>query len=197
MMQPSEATQAYKQQILRSGVAIQLVILGKDAFPQESTGIAFCKETWAGQANHTCSGRYVLEALGVDWRAEQARGGDPIKLFHALRDVGVVFFNACYAKPEGKQFAKSTHEQAIKAGYAFNREILEAAPRVILCGQAELMRWAHPIIDSKYKAYVHPSQLNGISRHEKLRNAWAETWGTPASLESDWPTKPAGISLLK
>ncbi|OOG54636.1 hypothetical protein B0E47_11210 [Rhodanobacter sp. B05] len=196
-MQPSEATQAYKQQILQSGVAIQLVILGKDAFPQEPTGIAFCKETWAGQANHTCSGRYVLEALGVDWRAEQARGGDPIKLFHALRDVGVVFFNACYVKPDGKQFAKSTHEQAIKVGYAFNQEILETTPRIILCGQAQLMRWAHPIIDDKYKTYVHPSQLNGISPHPKVRIAWAETWGNPGSLERDWPTKPAGIALLK
>lgn len=148
-MHPSSATQQYKRRILESGVPIQLVILGKDAFPQGAIGIAFCKEKWDGQASHTCSGRYVLEALGVDWRAEQAKGGDPVVLFEALRDAGVVFFNACYLKPDKTRFTKKTHDVAIKAAYAFNREILEAADEVILCGQAELMRWAYRFSDEK------------------------------------------------
>jgi hypothetical protein len=65
---PFERTQEYIASI--DVASVQLVILGKDAYPTDPTGVAFCKPTWGAMKHGNCSGRFVLEALGVNWEAE-------------------------------------------------------------------------------------------------------------------------------
>jgi len=192
-MRPTAAIQDYKRSIMARNGPLQLVILGKDAYPSDPTGIAFCKETWPGQANHSCSGRYVLEALGVDWQAERMRCQTPADLFRKLAAAGVVFFNACYAPPNGKRFSKATHRRALEEGYGFNREILEAAPLVVRCGEARLMDWVVTAGEAKYWDVVHPDVRNSFNRWTKER--WATTWGRSGSLAHTWPNKPSNIHL--
>lgn len=53
-------------EILKKKRNFSLIIMGKDPFPTDPIGIPFCKKTWDEQLGVVCSGRYVLESLGMD-----------------------------------------------------------------------------------------------------------------------------------
>ena len=191
-MEPSAATVQYKHAAMSSGVSIQLLMLGKDN-PNGSTGIVFCRQTWAEQTHRTCPGRYVLEALGVDWRIESERSAAPMELFYKLMRAGVVFLSPCYAPATGKPLDRLTYRIALDVGDVFNREIVNAASVVIRCGEATLMERVKPAISPKCRDEVHPDIRNSFNRWTKER--WAAAWGTPCSLAWAWPVKPNDIQL--
>ena len=138
-MEPSAATVQYKHAAMSSGVSIQLLMLGKDN-PNGSTGIVFCRQTWAEQTHRTCPGRYVLEALGVDWRIESERSAAPMELFYKLMRAGVVFLSPCYAPATGKPLDRLTYRIALDVGDVFNREILNPASVVSVVARPRLWK---------------------------------------------------------
>ena len=177
---------------------VQLVILGKDAYPTDSTGVAFCKPTWGAQIKPNCSGLFVLQALGVDYAAEKQRVPErpPLDLFERLAHSGVVFLNASYSTEVGKRFTKTANLPKLTEAYGVNKAIIGAAKNVIRCGEARRMDWV-PDSDTekKYFDVVHPDKRNSFNKWTKDR--WGKLWATPGSLAAYWPNKPNNIILTK
>ena len=175
---------------------VQLVILGKDAYPTDATGVAFCKSTWEAQTAPNCSGLYVLQALGVDCAAEKRREIErkPLDLFNRLAQSGVAFLNASYSSPLGKRFSIKANLGALVEAYELNKAIIEVARTVIRCGEARRMDWV-PGSDTEMKYFdvVHPDKRNSFNKCTKDR--WNKLWGAPGSLAAYWPNKPKNIVL--
>lgn len=177
---------------------VRLVIMGKDPYPESATGIAFCKPDWPALMADNCSGRYVLQALGINLTVESASGQlPPHDLFKRLAQAGVVFLNASYSEDVGKRFTKARKLDALREAYDLNKPIITAAKTVIRCGEAFRMDWA---LDSKEEKrqfcdVVHPDKRNSYNSHTKVR--WAQLWGTPSSLSKTWSGATRSIALLK
>jgi hypothetical protein len=196
-MTPIERTRDYVESIELKRV--RLVIMGKDLYPKSATGIAFCKPDWPALMAENCSGRYVLQALGINLTVEGASGQPPPHdLFKRLAQAGVVFLNASYSEDVGERFTKALKLGALRdAYYDLNKPILTAAKTVIRCGEARRMDWA---LDSKEEKrqfcdVVHPDKRNSYNSHTKVR--WAQLWGTPGSLSKTWSGTTSSIALAK
>lgn len=194
-MTPIECTRDYVKSIELERV--RLVILGKDAYPKSGTGIAFCKPDWPALMADNCSGRYVLQALGINLTVESASGQPPHDLFKRLAQAGVVFLNASYSEDVGERFTKARKLDALRKAYDLNKPIITAAKTVIRCGEAFRMDWA---LDSKevkrqFCDVVHPDKRNSYNSHTKVR--WAQLWGTLGSLSKTWSGATRSIALLK
>ncbi len=141
-MRPPSSTLRYLDGVSSTG--LQLAVVGKDPFPSNATGIAFCKPAWDQQLAENCSGRHVLLSLGFDPSATQAEYATPSLLFERLRTVGIVFLNASYIYV-GTPIRKAKHLAHLQHAYQVNKVILEAAKAVLYCGEASKMRWVAPI----------------------------------------------------
>jgi hypothetical protein len=184
-MTPFERTQQYIASI--DLALVQLVILGKDAYPTDPTGVAFCKTTWDAMTRGNCSGRHVLEALGVNWKAEEHRQPEhlPPDLFKRLARAGVVFLNASYLPAKGGRFTRRADLDALTTAYKLNSSILSAATTVIRCGEAKRMDWVPDVKpEGKFRDVVHPGIRNRNSKYKK--DEWDVLWGKTGSLASKW-----------
>jgi len=193
-MTPIERTREYIASI--DLTKVQLVILGKDAYPTEPTGVAFCKQDWKALTAGNCSGLYVLQALGVDWAAEERRQPErlPPDLFERLAISGVVFLNASYSADVGGRFTLRDDLNALVEAYELNRSILAVAKTVIRCGEAKRMDWVPDVEpEAKYQNVVHPDKRNSTNRH--VKKDWNALWGNPGSLAGAWPVKSDNISV--
>lgn len=196
-MTPIERTREYVESIELKQV--RLVIMGKDPYPKSATGIAFCKPDWPALMAENCSGRYVLQALGINLAVESASGQPPPHdLFRRLAQAGVVFLNASYSEDVGERFTKARKLRALRDAYHdLNKPIIHAAKTVIRCGEACRMDWA---LDGKEEKrqfcdVVHPDKRNSYNSYTKAR--WTQLWGTPGSLSQTWPGATSSIALLK
>jgi len=195
-MTPIELARVYVASINLDRV--QMVILGKDAYPTDPTGVAFCKPTWKALTDGNCSGLYVLQALGVDLAAEEQRQPEqlPPNLFERLGGAGVAFLNASYSPAVGGRFTRRDDLSALAEAYDLNRPILSVAKSVIRCGEAKLMDWVAEEDSAKiYWDVVHPAKRNSSNKY--IKKDWSEIWGTPRSLAGFWPGESSGIALLK
>ncbi len=113
---------------------ISLVIMGKDPFPSGATGIPFCKEDWDEQTKLTCSGRTVLDSLGIDLECAKENFNSPSLLFEALRKEGILFLNASYRFIGGRIRKRDPqHQSYLEEALNINIPILSAAQNIILC----------------------------------------------------------------
>lgn len=179
-MQISQATIRYMGGIPKA--ALQLVIIGKDPFPSDATGIPFCKPTWEQQMAWNCSGLYVLLSLGLDLVSIQEIHPTPASLFESLRAEGIVFLNASYAYLGKKKITQSRHIQQLKAAHELNKNIIQSASAVIYCGEASKIKWIDPIERTGSHYVVHPDVRNKNRRITFSR--WHKWWSPNALVDS-------------
>jgi len=157
---------------------IHLVIVGKDPFPKDPTGIPFCKSEWDAQVVRNGSGYFVLSALGFELSLDRlsAQKLKPQELFLELAKAGVVFLNASYVLPGEGRFDKEARSEAFK----INEPFLTKATHVICCGKAKTI----PKIDGRdYCCVIHPDPRNRTKQATKER--WKKAW-QPGALSWRW-----------
>lgn len=156
---------------------LRLAIVGKDPFPSDATNIPFCKSDWKMQTERTCSGRILLEALGVDLSAARERFTNPAELFAELRGNGIVVLNSSYVYLGERPISRHDMNRLI-AAHEINDGILARTETVLLCGQAKRVRWITPLPDAL--EVCHPSLQNSVHPSEAVRRAWHHTWAPGA-----------------
>lgn len=147
-----------------------LTVVGKDPFPQAAIGIPFAKPTWEEQLRHNCSGRHVLNALGLDLTALPDQYTDPKALFMRLAAQGVVFLNLSYHFLNGP-VRKRRHQLELESAARINSPILDASNAILLCGEAKKNVW-YDGRRCQAECVCHPD-----IRNRRLGNAWEDVWG--------------------
>lgn len=107
----------YKRLAIRKKA--KYLILGNDKFPNQATGIAFCKESWTELTKKNCSGFYLLQSLGI--KIDQARRKYPdgaSDLFCLMLNCGLLCWNV---KELGSLFNLGLPNKSIK--------VLSVAPK--------------------------------------------------------------------
>ncbi|MDD4220522.1 MAG: hypothetical protein PHR10_10125 [Sphaerochaetaceae bacterium] len=166
---------------------IEKIIMGKDPYPEDPTGIPFCKNAWNAVFQNNCSGRYVLSALGYK-RKEILEGkyGCPADFFKYLAGKkGIVFLNMSYHYIGGS-LRKKEHEGYIEEARATNMPIMEKAKSIFICGAAGKLPWIAStwiaLKGVKVINVVHPDVRNRSSKYQSVRDEWKKNWGTKSSL---------------
>lgn len=166
--------EAIHHRIDRAG-ALELTIMGKDPYPGARTHIPFCKPDWAAMEEHTCSGLFVLQSLGIDLARTKARHSLPEDLFVWLvEEHGIAFLNLSYHFL-GEVARKGKHQAELRAAELRNRTALGASKNVLLLGEAAKHRW-YGVRPAHCLNVVHPDNRNRITRCTKTRQAWASWW---------------------
>jgi len=127
------------QKIINNVTSINIVIMGKDPYPNESVGIPFCKPTWDSMLADSCSGRHVLNSLSIDLLSYEKDSlveiyKTPIDLFIELVDKGIVFLNLS-SDFIGGPIRKKNHKKQLKKTLSINAPILEKSDHIICCGE--------------------------------------------------------------
>lgn len=170
---------------------IHLVIMGKDPFPTDSTGIPFCKPDWKKQKKGKGAGYYVLRSVcGEDvfeeeWQKKQY--DEPQKLFEALGREGLVFLNASYVLLEGKN-----QRQLLEASFEINEFFLRCAEHVVICGKKAETLYSYNKekygVKKSWQHVVHPCGMSKGNKKENSRGKeigkeWQEWWGTGGAIK--------------
>lgn len=167
--------------------ALQLVIVGKDPFPHDPTGIPFCKRDWTEQWRHNCSGGHVLRALGVNQQAASHAYQHPCHLFFDLCKAGIVFLNASYTLLKGLSGEKRL--ACLDSAKSINLPIIGRAKQVLYCGEAGSF-YGQSGWSPNETAVIHPDIRNSWSRHSKVKEGWRACWSKGQLLEKYHLTLP-------
>lgn len=152
---------------------LQLVIVGKDPYPKDATGVPFCKPCWDSQTAANCSGRYVLESLGIDPEDDELHKAYPTPkhIFDELCVQGVVFLNACFDLIDGP-ITKRDHSQMLQDAYEVNESYLAVPQKVVYCGEAKKICWINEGL-VVHRA-MHPDFRN--KNHKDRSDRWRKWW---------------------
>jgi hypothetical protein len=184
--------------------SLQLVIVGKDPYPNDATDIPFLKTRMDALFKPNCSGGIVLKAIGYDPDHLRKKYKDDeegtLKLFLDLRDEGIVFLNALYRTDReefGRKIGKADLAGLKEAYEKYNKPVLHKARRVIYCGAAKKVpQWikeAPQVNDKNIHAVPHPDKRNGYSRYREVREKY-EKWWSPRALQ-EWNLElPEGVT---
>lgn len=151
---------------------LKLVIVGKDPFPKNPTGIPFCKFSWDEQLMDNNSGFHALRSLGINLDYAKSNYINPQKLFHKICSQGIVFLNCSYHFLGANGLPTKDHNYVDKA-LLVNAPIIRNANNVLLCGEAKILKIKIPDISCFHKA-VHPDIRNRGLREEKWHEWWAK-----------------------
>lgn len=169
---------------LRSISTFNLVIVGKDPYVNDATGIPFCKPNWpAMRVIPTPSGYHVFNSLGYDSTGEEIDGQFCCPASLALRfleDQRIAFLNVSYHFLDGKlDVENQDHLKYVEDAYLTNQAVLERSEWTLLCGEAKEIRslnWPIP----NAQDVVHPDHRNSISQYQGIQNQWNEYWSQGA-----------------
>ena len=153
---------------------LKLVILGKDPYPSERNGIAFCKDSFS-KMNKSCSGRYVIESImeeDFDDIKDMYNEKTPIDLFTDLLDKGVLFLNL-----SNKLLTDSDEiNKNLTETLAENKQYLPKAGNFtfIKCGKfrEKFFRENYLIYSEKHEIVIHPDVRNKYQRTERWDSYW-------------------------
>lgn len=172
----SEIYKAYSN-MLKEVPKINLLFIGKDPYPQNPIEIPFCKETFKELENGTCSGRYLLNGLGVDL-ADFKKYTEPYALFfNLLMDKRIALINASYDKLNK---TKLTEVQK-RIFREKNSPIIEKADFVIASFGAKkvLKQYLNEYLLKKINEVCHPDIRNKSKKHKEL---YETIWTTKSGL---------------
>lgn len=175
---------------------IELIVMGKDPFPNDPVGVPFCKPSWDKQWAANSSGSVVLRALGIDRDVVELRFCRPIELFMRLASSHrIVFLNAAYApllnaRGEPGALSLRRHKDMLEAGVQQNAVFVERAKTVLFCGEARKIHGAFQRVGAKQCA-VHPDVRNRWN--PSVKHQWAEVWA-PGKLATRFNLSLAKLS---
>jgi len=156
-----------------------LAIMGKDPYPTDAVGIPFCKPTWGTFCVDGVSGLDVFRSLGVDVEKARKKYKEPCDFFIYLAvEKGIIFLNLSYHYLASK-CRKNSHDMQLKSAERINRQYLLASKNIVLCGEADKIRWYQNDYQNLHKA-VHPDTRCKISRFEKVGDCWQKWWSENA-----------------
>lgn len=160
---------------IASQTAIHAVFVGKDPFPTAPVGLPFCKNTWTEQLQDNCSGKHVLQSIGVSLAMANQAYQTPIDLFMALARQGIVMLNASYHFLNSPGFPK-VYVPLLEQANTVNLPVIGRAQYVFLLGQAKVLlpyiRQKFPELKDSVVTVIHPDTQNRKFR----RSEWEEIW---------------------
>lgn len=148
----------YQMQIL-SMDEIKLLVVGNTPYECGFNGIAFCKDSWKELLDTQCSARYLLCSLGVNLRIAQSKYTNPVDLFMAMAQKGLIFFN----------------QRDI-----FLKESLNKAPNYIISCGSNILKSVKQQIERKSGCFKYISRHpcpQGESNPPNKTKDWFKYWG--------------------
>lgn len=182
----NEEANNYLKRRLALAEPIKLLIIGQDPYPSGATGIAFCKNSFEELFAKNCSGKYVLNSLGLHERNTR-RFGDTRELFYYLLEKGIAFINISnkllegefiegHTKSEFNQRLFRLNEGKILSSRKYNINFIENSTKIVLLG-----KWkTEPIFKKYYSEFeynetlIHPSNYN--SKSPKATKEWESAY---------------------
>lgn len=163
----------------RAAIDVQTTILavfvGKDPFPTAPVGLPFCKDTWAEQLKDNCSGKHLLQSIGVDVQRASQTYSTPKDLFIALARQGILMLNASYHFLGARDFQR-VDVPLLEEANTVNLPVIGRAQRVFLLGQAKVLlpyvQRNFPEMKDKVVPLIHPDVQNRKFKRAK----WEEIW---------------------
>jgi uracil DNA glycosylase len=149
---------------------IELVVLGKDPYPMNPTGIPFMKSTWS-EMNGNSSGFHILNSI-FGGLPSSDKYESPKDYANYLLSIGIVFLNCSYHYLGGK-LSKNKHKDFLDEAAIINSPILLKSNRVILCGKEVSSAM---LCNSKKYNYIempHPSRFSRKSDPDNWDRFWA------------------------
>jgi hypothetical protein len=114
----------------------------------------------------------ILKSIGIDIDYASTQFNSPIDFFIHLRQQGVVFLNLSY-QFIGEKITKRRNILNIIEAYEVNKNILNNSEIVILCGEANKLRWIEDLTCPPYHCAIHPDRRNRINLNRvDLWNMW-------------------------
>lgn len=172
----SEVYKAYSN-LLKEVPKINLLFIGRDPYPRKAIQIPFCKETFNELKDGKCSGRYLLNGLGVDLD-DFNKYREPYELFlDLLKDKRMAVINASYDKLNNNKL----NEVQIKSFKEINTPIIKKADFVIASIGAKkiLKQYLDQNLFNKIIEVCHPDVRNKSKNHKEL---YEEIWTTKSGL---------------
>jgi hypothetical protein len=151
----------------------RLAIMGKDPYPNNANGIPFSKDRWSDFEDYRCSGKYIIDSLGIRIENAKKKFKSPNDLFlFLLKKHQIVFLNISYTfLGDGAAISKKKHSVEINASLVINKPILIKSDSILLCGQAKKLRLFYKD-ELPSREVFHPDFRN-ISKSK-----WKDDWDT-------------------
>ncbi len=157
--------------------AIKLLFIGKDPYPTNPNGIPFCKPTIKELKDGRCSGRYLLNGLGINID-NYSDTDNSIEIFYNLLDKkGIGFLNASYNPPPNKKLS----EEDQKKFKAKNEIIIQKSNLVVtsIGAQKLLKQYLEQEELDKINIVCHPDVRNKSRNHKE---SYQRIWNTENGL---------------
>lgn len=153
---------------------IKLLFIGKDPYPTNPNGIPFCKPTIKELKDGRCSGRYLLNGLGINID-NYSDTDNSTEIFYDLLDKKEIgFLNASYSPPPNKKLSEEQRNNFKNK----NENIIKKANCVVTSiGAKDLLRQylSHNELD-KIEIVCHPDIRNRNNKiHKEMYNLIWET----------------------
>ncbi|HCD1298759.1 hypothetical protein [Vibrio parahaemolyticus] len=152
--------------------SINLVILGRDPYPNGAVSIPFLKQSWSGIKKGSAGYNLFLSLFGC---IPSEKYLTPQECAFALLEAGIVLLNASYNYLNNETISRTRHLLYISEAREVNLPILERAKTILACGDAYSMLGMVATLDGTVKKIPHPStqSRNSPSTDKKL---WDVYW---------------------
>lgn len=176
---------------------LNLLIVGKDPFPNGAMGIPFCKRTIKEQTNKSGSGYYILKGLGV--KIDDKFDNPEHIFFELLENEGIGFINASYFSLNDK----APKDYQLNISNYLNYPIFKKSKKIVVTNSGlkilkrrtkyhsefidklDNQKILPPTIDNRFIKVIHPAGNNIWRNEHKL--VWQQHGGLLKILkDKDW-----------
>lgn len=168
----------YFELLDKPNITFDYLFIGKDPYPSNSNGIPFCKENFEELKKFNCSGKYLLNGLGVDIEDSAKNYENPKSLFLDLvKTKKIGFLNASYIHLKNHKLT----DEELKEMFSMNAEIIKKSQNVYtsIGGCKILSKYLDVNVLNKIKKVCHPDVRNMNNRYKELHK---EIWQTTSGL---------------
>ena len=161
---------------------LDLLIIGQDPYPQKAMGIAFCKHSKNDLFSENCSGKHLLNSLGIT-EVNTKKFENTEDIFYYLLQNGIAIINISNVILNGKfingqskdEFNRKLfidNQASILHRRDYNLNFIKSAKKIIILGSWK----TEPIFKKFYPKYkinktiIHPSNYN--SQDLNKRKEW-------------------------
>lgn len=170
---PNIQQQKYLKELSKKS-KLKLCIIGQDIYPEDASGIAFCKNKFEQLLSYNCSGKYVLKSLGYDldyFKNEKKISTE--ELFIELLNKGICFINISYELLT--EIPIEQLEDSLSKFKTFNKFFLEKSDNIVLLGKTTTLK----LFNKNYSEYTNFETLIHPSPRNKSKLEWKEIYEKP------------------